>query len=221
MRAFATIYKCSNCDSLIQGIDYWSGNTFGGISYSDTYVKAGMKMPDTASYIGCANCNNAFVKKDLQIIKQYKEEEFNKEEYEKALKPLSSFNTLKIILEDSKFKKEENRKAFTLWYLHGFNHEIKLEQKQEEINNGNYKKYTDELIKILDSEIDNVNSQVLKAEILRERGEFNEADKMLNYIDKSKFTTRRIQYVFEEMKKRIVRKDSAVFEADEKPDFIK
>jgi DNA-directed RNA polymerase subunit RPC12/RpoP len=220
MRLFATIYKCSNCQSLIQGVEYLSGNTINGISYSDTYTKASMKMPEGAGYIGCANCKKVFALSELEIVKQYKEEEFNKEEYETAIRPLPYFEMLKIMLEDPKFI-NEHKKSITLWYLWYFNHDLKPEEKKGEIENGNYKKYTDELIGVLDSENNNENSQVLKAEVLRERGEFDKAQDVLDSVDSSKFTTKKISYVFEEMKNKITQKDSAVFESEKKPDFIR
>jgi DNA-directed RNA polymerase subunit RPC12/RpoP len=220
MRAFATIYKCSNCQSSIRGIDYWSGNTIGGISYSDTYNDGKMKMPEDYEYIGCSNCKKVFAKKDLEVIKQYKEEEDLKG-YDSAPKPLPDFEVIKTLLEDPKFNDGKNEKAFTLWYLWYFNHNIKPDEKKSETDNGNYKKYTDRLITVLDSEIDNINSVVLKAEVLRERGEFDEATKILDSVDQSKFNSIKIQEVFDEMKKRIAKKDSAVFETTKKPDFIK
>lgn len=220
MRAFATIYKCSNCSSSIQGIDYWSGNTIGGISYSDTYTSGAMKMPEDAMYLGCASCKKVFAKKDLEIIKQYKEGEDLKG-YNSVPKPLPDFEVIKTLLEDPKFNDGKNEKAYTLWYLWYFNHNIKPDEKKSEIDNGNYKKYTDRLIAVLDSEIDNINSVVLKAEVFRERGEFDEVTKILNFVDQSKFNSIKIQSVFDEMKKRTERKDSAVFETTKKPDFIK
>jgi len=223
MRIFAAVYKCSNCQSLIKGVVNMSGNTINGISFSDTYVDAPMKMPEGAGYIGCANCKNVFEKNKLEIIKQYEWEmsDADKAEYNSAPEPLSDFDTLKILLEDQKFDSSENNKKFSLWYLWHFNHNLKPEEKGEEIENGNYKKYTNKLIDILSSEKDNVNSEVLKAEILRERGEFDKSEEMLNSIDQSKFNSVKIQYVFDEMKKRIAQKDNAVFETEKKPDFIK
>ena len=77
------------------------------------------------------------------------------------------------------------------------------------------------MVAILDSEKDKADSLVLKAEVLRERGEFDEAEEALDFVDSSKFVTQKIKYVFEEMKKKIAQKDSEIFEADKKPEFIK
>ncbi len=222
MRALATVYKCSDCFSPIRGVEYLSGNTVGGVVYSDTYTKAPMKIPEGYQYVGCSSCKNVFDKKDLEVLEHYDEKMTDEQnnEYKAFPDPMLHFDMLKILLEDSKFS-NENQKAFTLWYLWAFNHEIKPEQKQEEVENGNYKKYTDRLIEILGSEIDNINSVVLKAEILRERGVFDEAEKILDSVDKSKFTTEKIQYVFEEIKNKISKKDSAIFEVEKKSDFIR
>lgn len=221
MRALATVYKCSNCSSPIRGIEFLSGNTIGGVTYSDTYMKASMKMPEGYEYIGCLNCKSVSHKKDLEVLEQH--EKMTNEEsvkYKTFPDPLSHFEMLKILLENQKFS-TENQKAFTLWYLWAFNHKITSEQKQEEMDNSNYKKYTDKLVEILEAEKDNVNSMVLKAEILRERGEFDEAEKILDSVDQSKITSIKIKYVFEEMKKKIAQKDPAIFEAEQKPEFIK
>jgi hypothetical protein len=182
-----------------------------------------MKMPEGAEYIGCANCKSVLVKNDLEIVKQYKGEmsDSDNEEYKSSPNPLPYFDVLKVLLENPKFNIEENQKKFTLWYLWYFNHDLKPEQKEEEIKNGNYKKYTDKLIKILDSETDNINSKILKAEVLRERGEFDKSEEILNSVNQSDFNSIKIQYVFDEMKKRVVQKDKNVFETDRKPDFIK
>lgn len=234
MIAIPTIYKCPNCQSLISGQDYRSGNTINGISYSDTYIKAPMKIPDSAGYIGCANCKNVYAKRNLEIIKQFEDhydknisrEEQEKNQREELKEWASNHNTLpefemiKILLEDPKFG-SEYQKPFALYYLWYFNHELKQEEKKGEVENGNYKKYTDKLISILDSEKDSENSKVLKAEVLRERGEFDEAEEALDFVDPSKFVTQKIKYVFEEMKKKIAQKDSEIFEADQKPEFIK
>lgn len=214
MRAIATIYKCSNCSSSIRGIDYWSGNTIGSVFYSDTYNKAPMKIPEGAGYIGCTNCKKVFTKASLEVIKQYKDgissNEKDQKEYESAPNPLPYLEMLKVLLEDSRFNGEKNQKAFTLWYLWFFNHDLRPEEKKKEIKNGDYKKYTDRLIEILDLEKDNQNSQILKIEILREREKFNEAGKLLEQVNVSTLTP--IQKgIAEGIKIRLGRKDSVVF----------
>ncbi len=210
MKIQPVIYKCPNCSSLIRGMKYLSGNTIGGVLYSDSYLEAPMNIPEGSNYLGCPQCQKVFLKNDLPMVKEYAVGDEELTEWEQVLAPLDWFATLKILLENPKFNEPSNQKKFTLWYLWYFNHKLSPLEKQNEIKNGNYKKYTDRLIDILEQEQDGQEPLVLTIEILRERGDFDKALELINQLDLKAFPPI-FQLVLTENKNKALQKDPEVF----------
>lgn len=206
MQVSSAIFKCPKCSALIAGLQYISGNTFGQVVYSDTYKKAPMGFPPWGGYTGCSQCNSVF-KKSGNIVES-NESTIKSEKFKKATENIMPiFEMMKNLLGDEQYSPDtESRKAFLLWYLWSFNHLIDDAERDSERKNGNHKKYTDELLICLDQEQNNPNSKLLKAEVLRERGEFDQALEALNF----QFPPN-LEKIAVEEKRRIGEKNSSVF----------
>lgn len=205
MQVFPAIYKCPNCSNFVAGHTYLSGNTIGAVRYSDAYLKAPMGIPPWANYIGCPKCGFVFekggnqIKSGLSLIEG--------EEFKKTNKGMPLLEMLKSLLQDSRYQDDKKmRRTFALWYLWGFNHRLDESQRKQEKETGDYKRYTDELLEHLKEESDIPDSRLLRAEILRERGDFREAREILEF----EFPPR-LQKIIEEEKLRISRRETKVF----------
>ena len=208
MKMVPKTYKCPKCNSLINGWMYLSGNTFDSILYSDTYLEAEMDIPFMSSYIGCPKCNTVFkTEESLDVERLYISDST-------IPGPLSDFETLKILLEGPRFNDKLSRKKFTLHYLHMYNHELNEEMKKEEIESGDFKKYVDELLQILEEDFleeKTVDFIILKAEILRELGQFDKAKEAIKRAEEENITNERIKSILNRIKDRIIQKDTSVF----------
>jgi hypothetical protein len=213
MRIRNILYKCPKCSTLVRGAEYLSGNTISGAQYSDQFIKAPMAIPNGVGYIGCPNCQNAFPATEMIEVKQYEPmKEPDDAEYKNAAVPLAQFETLKIVLEDSARNADGKQRVSNLeTYLRMFNHELKLDQQEEEKQNGNYQKYIDQLIETLNKLQDNPDCVVMLAEVLRERGEF---DKSLEILNSAKLPEdkQRLNNAAKQIKAKAESRDPAVFE---------
>ncbi len=95
-----------------------------------------------------------------------------------------------------------------------YNHELNEEMKKEEIESGDFKKYVDELLQILEEDFLEekiVDFIILKAEILRELGQFDEAEEAIKRAEEENITNERIKSILNRIKDRIIQKDTSVF----------
>lgn len=204
MQVLPAIFECPKCSTRISAYAYISGNTIGAVRYSDTYLKAPMGIPPWANYAGCSDCGFVF-KKDEHKVKTVSPAEIKDiKDFKAGLGPFDIFKGLLGGAREEKIK--EDRKKFLLWYLWGFNHLIDQKRKKKEVEEGDYKKYTDELLKCVEEELDNPEKRLLKAEILREKGEFEKARQVLEFS----FPTA-LESIVKQEKIRIACKQRSVF----------
>lgn len=236
-QAFRTLYKCPKCSAQIVSVDYVSGNTFGSKRYSDTYLDAPMGIPAWSSYLGCSNCDAVFVNSEDKKVKRPENEtseEWVKKEMS-AAKPAPTLETIKrLLLNPTNIEKLPSRQTLLFWYLWCYNDYSRnkykltdenlseglnesfvkgLEMLDSEKSNGNYKKYLDELIELLTIERGNLNSSLLIAEIMREKGDFDQA---LAYLEANIYSQKdldeKIRMIADEIKLRASNNKSETFE---------
>jgi len=172
-------WACPKCATPIRGVYYESYNTFGGRLFSDTYIDAPMAAPIGHEYVGCPKCNNVF-------LPDPRKDSVN-EKVADVQEGLPLWQKMKILLDTNAAKSVDERRHQLLLNLWAENHDVRIsrdqgfaKQSSEEISIRvrSYNKYADELIEFLRKE-DNPESDLLLSEVLRERGRFDEAQKVL------------------------------------------
>jgi hypothetical protein len=178
------IWVCPKCSTHIEGTYYLSYNTFGGKLFSDTYMDAPMAAPVGHEYVGCPTCNTVFVG-DPKVNSLDKSAAAADDT---VVTELPLWKKVKILLDTNAATSPDERKNHLILNLWAENHDSRINREEEltepdseeiSIRVENYNKYADELISILEKENGSYAALML-VEVLRERGRFEEATKVLN-----------------------------------------
>ncbi|PIZ71101.1 MAG: hypothetical protein COY11_01745 [Candidatus Portnoybacteria bacterium CG_4_10_14_0_2_um_filter_44_20] len=199
---------------------YLSGNFINAKHFSDTHIEGPMIMQPWINYVGCPVCGVVF-KKNEHVEKSLLEEVLNdKEGFKTATdetKPgLPLYKMAKILYENR--EPDNDGSQFLLWYLWAFNHLLKDDEKKDEEGVGDYKKYTSALLSCIEKQLARPEANLLKVEVLRERGDFDAANRALECVE-NKFP-QRFQAVIKEQRLRIANKNRDVFAVDNLQNII-
>jgi len=170
------IRKCSECSGLIEENTIMSGNTCGAKLWTDGKMDAPM-LPDSPWLVKCPYCQALIWIYELEVvgnIAAFSDKEAYKDIRSYCLPELQDyFDELKKTSIDK--EKEEYIRLHIWWKGNDkrrYNDNTKEKLSEEEIRN------LQALEKILDPYDD--DSRILIAEIKRELGQFEEAEKLLN-----------------------------------------
>jgi hypothetical protein len=157
-----------------------SGNTFGAKFWPDGKMDAPM-MPEYPAYVGCPHCKGSFWVEDTKVVKSFG---FNEEREIPDLTLDSNQNpipykdpTIKIYLQgldDLNITKENEiyLRSKLMQIYNDVNRDQKVQQPAIEAQTENWNR----LLEILDS--NDTQEKLLKVEIYREMGNFEEAKKV-------------------------------------------
>lgn len=163
------IYKCKNCENVMLDYPQLSGNNFGAKVYSDLFLDGDMIIPFDNNYVVCSRCKKVYERDEIFLRFIDRDNRDNEDELNYPIRGLDKIEA--IIKSDNSNIEREN---ILLWYLWHINHYSYKEEIQKEKNLGNYDRYTEELLKILNKKNDQ-SSVILYAEILREKNHFDQA----------------------------------------------
>ena len=173
------IIKCPYCQNQLRQGTLASGNTFGATFWTDGKREAPM-LPDSVIVSYCEECNNFFWVEDAELIDKV---EFDSDEYPDAefLKEL----TLEQYIEAFKKMEVKNDEGILyllkqIWWKYN---DYYRNDEQEKIPQNIEKRMPallDELLDILNE--NNDDHLMLKGELLRELGKFEEALEKFNKI---------------------------------------
>jgi len=193
------IIECPYCENRFRERTLMSGNTFGATFWTDGKREAPM-VPDSVIVSFCEECNNYFWVEDAEIIdrvapdiRKYPEaellEELTLEQYIEALEKMEVKND-----EDMIYLLRQ------IWWKYN---DYYREDNEEKIPQNIIDKMPDLLNKLLDfldeSDADHL---IMKGELLRELGKFEEAKKTLNKISNPEYEDVR-DFILELVDKRI------------------
>lgn len=175
------IYGCPNCEKEVAVQSFLSGNTFGGILFTDGKVDAPM-MPETNMVAKCENCGVIFwlVEKNelgTQKLMNFLEKNIafvkaaNKELYQEAI--------TKGIYENSK-----QERFLRIHYWWKANDEIRYNEMNNEqiLEEDFYKENAERILLLLDEK--KIEDLIMKSELYRNLGKFEQAKKEIDKASK-------------------------------------
>ena len=70
------LHQCPNCDYFLKKRNILSGNTFGGVLYSDGKIEAPM-LPELVIITKCKNCNHVFWLNEKTEVENFEWEKYS------------------------------------------------------------------------------------------------------------------------------------------------
>jgi hypothetical protein len=178
------LYKCPNCGNAVKKGTLLSGNTFGATLFSDVKRIAPM-LPEFTNITKCKKCDTIFWLNDKNKTGEENWSDMNKVKFDKAYF-LSIDDYIKAI--DSKIYEnidDEKYLRIRLWW--SFNDRIR--------NNDEIFSHTDDkniyeinckaLLGILN--IDRIDENIMMAEVLRNLGEFEKCNDVIEKLKNEKY----------------------------------
>jgi len=170
------IIKCTNCDCLYVKRTLLSGNTFGGVSFSDGSAFYPM-MPQFPKLISCSECDTLFWVKDAPLIGTCEWEDDICEDWQNAMEltfPLIEEYLLAIEQKIYKSIDEEVYIRIQIWWiLNGLRNKGQLTQDENFL-------YIENSLRLLELVKPNIPDNILIiAELYRNLGRFDEAKEMV------------------------------------------
>jgi DNA-directed RNA polymerase subunit RPC12/RpoP len=199
----ARILTCPHCGSKKEVMSLLSGNTLDARYWSDLKIEAPM-MPQVSFIQKCAECGKYFLMSRL-------EEKYG-ENFSSELGNLSYEETkeaLQELLYDSCSLNEQF--GLIMEYIHSFNDKYLRKEKIDipETEQKLFNRYVNQIIHFEGAWGDSPNSQLLKAELFRESGQF---DKSLSIIEDCPTDDDFLNRIAERMKCECLKKNTFVFE---------
>ena len=173
------VRECPHCSGRFTQPTMASGNTFGAKFWPDGKMEAPM-MPNYPTYVGCPHCKDTFWVDDTKIVKSFgwgEEREIPEFIFDSNQNPAPYIEPTKTIylkgLKDSNISKENEIYLRTklMQLYNDVNRDQKIQQQPTKPQVKNWNR----LLEILDSE--STQEKLLKVEIYREMGNFEEAKK--------------------------------------------
>lgn len=173
------VRECPHCSGKFTQPTMASGNTFGAKFWPDGKMEAPM-MPSYPAYVGCPHCNESFWVEDTKVIKSLswnEERELPDVIFDSSHNPIPYKKPTKTIylqgLKNSNLSKENEIYLRTklMQLYNDVNRDQKVQRPSTEAQIKNWKR----LLEILGSEL--TQEKLLKIEIHREMGNFDEAKK--------------------------------------------
>lgn len=210
------VWECPLCGAKASEWELGSWNTFGAVSWSDCFMIAPM-APSQDLVSRCWKCKNAFAKWEAKcdVISEKKVPK----EGRKRIKWIGDYPALKEVLDAGKGKlKPEFERDLRMSMLWAANH------KYRKVTLGADDHQLAERLRIEEIPVAEVQENILKlssstnlpmwlrAEVLREKGDFDAAKKMMDEFAKSNPDDfKRGEEYFKEVLERIKKKDPKVF----------
>ena len=169
------VRECSSCHGHVIETTMASGNTFGALFWPDGKMEAPM-MPNYAAYVGCAHCNASFWIEDIKEVGQFSWGEKITDTFSDATqyKEPTEEIFLQGLKENDLTKNKEIYLRSNLMRLYNdINRDQKVQRPSTQAQIDNWKR----LIEILGTEP--TADKLLKGEIYREMGEFDQAEATL------------------------------------------
>ena len=187
------IVACPHCESLAKCMTLTSGNTFGARIWTDGKKIAPM-LPHPPAVAKCRHCNECYWLADARKVGTVGSwgNESNRSDPAWDVAPMVEqpsetdfYAALNKGLATN--DQQERRLRILAWWRRN-------DVYRDEVQDGNQSPLTDdgrrnlrELLRLLDGAED--NDRIMKAEILRELGEFEAANKILNQVTSEKYVT--------------------------------
>jgi hypothetical protein len=191
----AEIIECPACKSLMQVPSLMSGNTFGAKFYSDGKRVAAM-LPDFPKITKCKKCKTIFWVKDATVLGLNEWGNPNHEKWYYA--PRVSFLKMEdyqsaLELPVNKDKESELIIRKKIWWL--FND--RLRKKRPLLKNEAERELWVENLNKLSVLFDEteIEQQILKAEVFRNLGRFDECNKLISAITDTDYTWLKEKYI--------------------------
>jgi hypothetical protein len=169
------VRECPSCHGHVIETTMASGNTFGALFWPDGKMEAPM-MPNYAAYVGCAHCNASFWIEDIKEVGQFSWGEKITDTFSDATqyKEPTEEIFLQGLKENDLTKNKEIYLRSNLMRLYNdINRDQKVQRPSTQAQIDNWKR----LIEILGTEP--TADKLLKGEIYREMGEFDQAEATL------------------------------------------
>lgn len=173
------VRECPHCRGKFTQPTMASGNTFGAKFWPDGKMEAPM-MPSYPAYVGCPHCNASFWVDDTKIVKSFgwgEEREIPEFIFDSNQNPVPFIEPTKTIylkgLKDSNITKENE--IYLRTKLMQLYNDVNRDQKVQRPSTEAQIKNWNRLLEILNSE--STQEKLLKVEIYREMGNFEEAKK--------------------------------------------
>lgn len=165
------VRECPSCHGHITQETMASGNTFGALFWPDGKMEAPM-MPNHPAYVGCAHCKTSFWIRDIKEVGQFKWGEKITDTFPGATRYKEP--TEEIFLHGLREANLSNNKEIYLRsnlmrLYNDVNRDQKIQKPATQAQIDNWER----LLKILGNE--DTEDKLLKAEIYREKGEFDKA----------------------------------------------
>ena len=169
------VRECHSCHEYFIQASILSGNTFGAKFWPDGKMEAPM-MPNAPAYVGCPHCKTSFWIEDTKEVGQYKWGEKNTNTFANAISYIEPSDEIYLQgLKDSNLTKD--REIYLRANLMRLYNDVNRDQKTQKPSTEAQKNNWTKLIEILEAE--STEDKLLKAEVYREMGDFNQAKKTL------------------------------------------
>lgn len=177
------IIKCPNCNKAYTQTNLTSGNTFGGVFWSDGSFFAPM-LPELPVFTRCTACETIF---NIQSAPNREADQWQEAEKLPNTELLEE-NDLVYALENKIYinKDEEIYLRKKLWWK--LNHHPWKQEKPESIESSLYKHNNEALIALLDTSDD--DQLLMQAELHRNLGNFDTCLNLISQLTDSRDETR-------------------------------
>lgn len=175
------IRECPKCSQYIKQLTFASGNTYGARFWTDGKMDAPM-MPDQPWLVKCPACKDLFWVDTAKQLAELEPLSKIKKEFSDALmyEHLTETDYLKLLQKKKISRKKEEYVRIRAWWC--TNDSMRYEKPtkgSKVVFSKDQEDNISRLYEILDEE--NPNQRLMKAEIARERGMFDEAMSLLEY----------------------------------------
>ena len=205
------IIACPKCKGLAKYRTIVSGNTFGATLWSDGKQVAPM-LPVPPAVVKCRHCGEYYWLADAEEVGMV--EQWNGEDHQ--IKP--EWTSAKEVIEPTEDEyylalesslvtnpqEERNLRILAWWRSNDdFRNDYDEKDRQQTSMTEQRRKNLEGLVCLLHE--DDLSDAIMKAEVLRELGEFESASKVLSSIDDSELTNivRQLQYLVDEQDSRV------------------
>ena len=181
------VRQCPNCACEFSFWAVNSCNTLGAKFYTDGFIDGRMYV-DGSDLLACPKCNTYFWRDDVPIRKSLRDYEyFDKPEW-KSLPEASQLHgrdyEYLLPLKLWRNKTEEEYVRIRAWW--SFNAEYRLQACEDFKLPAEQEENLERLLHLLDT--NNQHSLVMKAEILRELGQFDECLRAINQVSDNRYS---------------------------------
>ena len=200
------IYKCTKCDSYISKGSLMSGNTFGASLYSDGKQVAPM-LPQFPNLVKCKKCGSFLWLNRMDTLSEI---DGSLQQKENSIKDtpaqfLSIDEYFEVLVSSAcKDKEDELFVRISIWQAYNDRHRDGEAMFRNNFDEVLWKQNSYALLDLFAK--DNINHQIMKADINRNLGEFEKCMNIINELDKEN-----LNWIKEAFKQECEEKNKRVF----------